>query len=179
MATALAARLEAFEEQQASKIDFLVRAQEQQAQVAAAQEQKEIAAGFERARSAATENFGLDDAGLANLIAATEKSNLIQLIAQKNPDLGYEELFTQAMDQTFWATPALRETAIMQRVEAATAPLNTQNAAIATRAATSSALVGNGAATPRQTVKVPATEAERDAAMIAEIAADMASDSPA
>lgn len=176
---ALAAATDARFEAQAQQIDYLVRQQEQSAAALAQQEQKEIVAGLAEARSAATENFGLDDAGMAALVTATENSNRIAFLAQKNPEMGYADLFSAAFEEQFWATPALRENAILQRAEAITAPTATQNAAIASRAAASSALVGNGAATPRQTVKVPATQAERDQAMIAEIAADMAADTPA
>lgn len=154
------------------QLDLLLQAEQRREQEAFAQHQIVVNAAAEDAKSAFAEKYALSPEQTAALEKATAESGFIAAYSQRtqNP----REVFDQALEATFWATPAFREaqvSAAAQRAAAEAQDLAQQQAAASQRQerkGRAGALAGGSSTITRQ-LAPPQTKQERRDAMVAHL----------
>ena len=154
------------------QLDLLLQAEQRREQEAFAQHQIVLNAAAEDAKSAFAEKYALTPEQTAALEQATAESGFIAAYSQRtqNP----REVFDQALEATFWATPAFREaqvSAAAQRAAAEAQEAAQQQAAASQRQAKKSraGVLAGGSSTITRQLAPPQTKQERREAMIAHL----------
>lgn len=154
------------------QLDLLLQAEQRREQEAFAQHQIVLNAAAEDAKAAFAEKYALTPEQTAALEQATAESGFIAAYSQRtqNP----REVFDQALEATFWATPAFREaqvSAAAQRAAAEAQEAAQQQAAASQRQAKKSraGVLAGGSSTITRQLAPPQTKQERREAMIAHL----------
>lgn len=154
------------------QLDLLLQAEQRREREAFEQHQIVLNAAAEDAKSAFAEKYALTPEQTAALEQATAESGFIAAYSQRtqNP----REVFDQALEATFWATPAFREaqvSAAAQRAAAEAQEAAQQQAAASQRQAKKSraGVLAGGSSTITRQLAPPQTKQERREAMIAHL----------
>lgn len=154
------------------QLDLLLQAEQRREREAFEQHQIVLNAAAEDAKSAFAEKYALTPEQTAALEQATAESGFIAAYSQRtqNP----REVFDQALEATFWATPAFREaqvSAAAQRAAAEAQEAAQQQAAASQRQAKKSraGVLAGGSSTITRQLAPPQTKQERRDAMVAHL----------
>jgi hypothetical protein len=154
------------------QLDLLLQAEQRREREAFEQHQIVLNAAAEDAKSAFAEKYALTPEQTAALEQATAESGFIAAYSQRtqNP----REVFDQALEATFWATPAFREaqvSAAAQRAATEAQEAAQQQAAASQRQAKKSraGVLAGGSSTITRQLAPPQTKQERREAMIAHL----------
>ena len=154
------------------QLDLLLQAEQRREREAFEQHQIVLNAAAEDAKAAFAEKYALTPEQTAALEQATAESGFIAAYSQRtqNP----REVFDQALEATFWATPAFREaqvSAAAQRAAAEAQEAAQQQAAASQRQAKKSraGVLAGGSSTITRQLAPPQTKQERREAMIAHL----------
>ena len=150
------------------EIENLRANQIEQIQIEKNREHQLLESAFEEARTGVTEKLGLSDSDAEALIQATNQSGLVAYLAQQKGLGAPVDLFTEALETTYWMTPEFRERQVAVQAETAVAEQRDLDAKKSRAAAVS----GTSASAARSKVE-PQTHEERFSAMVQEIAAEI------
>lgn len=150
------------------EIATLRETQMSQVEIEQARERQMLEAAFEEARTGVAERLGLSDDDAQALIERTNQSGIVTFLAQQNGLNAPVDLFSQALETTYWSTPEFRERSLAQQAEVAATEQRDLDAK-KKRAAS----VGGTAASASRTKSEPKTHDERFSAMVAEIAQEI------
>jgi hypothetical protein len=151
-------------------LDQLTRATYEQRQLEAARQEAQLADALAEARSGVAERLGLSDDDLSRLTRATEDAGIVAFLAQKNGLGNPRSVFEQALETVYWATPEFREQAMSVTAEQAAEQAST----LAQKKARAGSLSSKGATAPRTKSAAPLNPEEAFAAMVNELAKDLA-----
>jgi hypothetical protein len=151
-------------------LDQLTRATYEQRQLEAARQEAQLADALAEARSGVAERLGLNDDDLSRLTRATEDAGIVAFLAQKNGLGNPRSVFEQALETVYWATPEFREQAMSLTAEQAAG----EAATLAQKKARAGSLSSKGATAPRTKSAAPLNPEEAFAAMVNELAKDLA-----
>jgi len=107
---------------------------------------------------------------MAALEQATERSNYVGYLAQQHGLTNPRQVFEDAMETIFYATPEFRDRITQDTVNSAVADA----AKLASKKAKAGSLSGRGGAAPKPTPEAPANDKERFNAIVGLLKADMA-----
>ena len=150
------------------EIAMLRETQMSQVEIEQARERQVLEAAFEEARTGVAERLGLSDDDAQALIERTNQSGIVSFLAQQQGLGSPTNLFSQALETTYWSTPEFREKSLAQQAEVAAGEQRDLDAK-KKRAAS----VGGTSASASRTKSEPKTHDERFSAMVAEIAQEI------
>jgi hypothetical protein len=150
------------------EISMLRETQMSQVEVEQARERQVLEAAFEEARTGVAERLGLSDDDAQALIERTNQSGIVSFLAQQQGLGSPTNLFSQALETTYWSTPEFREKSLTQQAEVAATEQRDLDAK-KKRAAS----VGGTSASASRSKSEPKTHDERFSAMVAEIAQEI------
>lgn len=150
------------------EIASLREAQSSQFEVEQARERQMLEAAFDEARTGVAERLGLSEQDADALIARTNETGIVTFLAQQQGLAAPVDLFSQALETTYWATPEFRERSLTKQAEVAATEQRDLDAK-KSRAAS----VGGTSASASRSKSEPRTHDERFSAMVAEIAQEI------
>lgn len=150
------------------EIAALREAQSSQFQIEQARERQVLEAAFDEARTGVAERLGLSEQDAQALIERTNQSGIVTFLAQQHGLGAPVQLFSEALETTYWSTPEFRERSLSQQAEVAATEQRDLDAK-KQRAAS----VGGTSASASRTKAEPKTHEERFSAMVAEIAQEI------
>lgn len=167
-------RLAQYVEQRFGQVeDYLQRltaATYEQRQIEASRQEAQLADALSEARSGVAERLGLSDEDLSALTRATEQTGIVAFLAQKNGMGNPRGVFEQALETVYWATPEFREKAMSVTAEQAAE----EAMSLAKKKSRAGSLSSKGATAPRTKTTAPLNPEEAFAAMVNELAKDLA-----
>jgi len=156
----------------ASELQALREYQAQQAQLEQERRTAELRDALQHARTGTMDKFGLSDTDLAALEQRAAEAQIVPYLMNQG-GRSYQEVFSEALETTYWMTPEFRERALNQSISEASERAAEEARKITERKANAASLSGGGAAASR-TKAPPKTADEKFNAMVDEIATRMA-----